>query len=710
MLRVEASRRVCAVQVHGSKFQELFNERRLCCPKMFSLPPPVLPQGPPREGDRLSQRPDGAAQPGQQQHTSSSMPAAPPLSATLTEAVAWTVGVAEYDAYLRECDCAPDVYSKLAELPIAERLKIARSTFTTQPDHPQPWLIRCMERYWEQKGKRRAGPYNPKPSQPMASSGNGPQNPIIPGSQSAPAFDPTASSPASMPGREAVPTSPKHVMTPETSCRRSLWSSPGSSQSPPEWVSAMNNNLKDKSKVMELFFTNLDADRILQLSKLPVAMQLHIAVACMLNPSAWPSVNEFVARCVATLELLDTPADLVASPSVQPKTLQLVVITVGYGMGLGHMAVHAALQQVSKVPSAVNLNLAGAYSFETDSVAVEIEKKIASKLHWTIHVCGDASALPHFVRSNAPSWKGCKVLLMSRLPRSKPSQQAGVGHGHTSLHETGSRLVWALLQALQLLAAEDKSNVLHLADIPVFTNKEDETCINRLFGDAFQAPVDFYGGTSRPHHLRTNYALRGCSLKHLYNKVDLFQTVDGWRWTPCGMPLNAATAGVVMTSAPSGAVCTAATEALYDDTGLSLDMKNALAVQTMTHMATQEKRLMSVQMWLYMLGLKDTVAEKVLKETHPCHGIMLAVNGLPPPAGMSTAPACGTGRWCKQCEVSLKMLGKCSHVPLMTDILVGLLTAAREAWSNQDVRTFKDVPQDEPHECGPSCPYVTQRQ
>ena len=203
--------------------------------------------------------------------------------------------------------------------------------------------------------------------------------------------------------------------------------------------------------------------------------------------------------------------------------------------------------------------------------------------------------------------------------------------------------------------------------------------------------------------------MRGVPFKHLYNKVELFQAVDGWQWTPSNMQLNAPTDGVAMTSAPSAAVSSAATEALYDSGALTQDMKHALATQTMTHMATQEKRLMSVPMWLHMLSLKDTVVEKALKELHPCHGVMLQVNGNPPPTGMANAPACGTGRWCRQCEASLRMLGKCSHVPLMTDILASLLTAAGESWGNQDVKNFRDIPKEPAHECRPSCAYVTQR-
>ena len=675
---------------------------------MWSLPPPVLHHEVVQHGGKSGPGKGAVGGAAIQPPMTPPMCAAQPLSSKLTEIMSWHVGVAEYDEYLAQQNCAPDVYAKLAEIPLPQRLKLARSTFQTQPSHPQSWLLRCIEKHWEQKGKGRGGPYNAGKSRSSSASPSAMYNSPGVHAQGLSSPNAFASPPSAVSEKDPVWASPGHGTTTEANVRRSLWSPGPANQTPPEWATEMHKNMKDKSKVMELFFSNVEGDKIAQLSKLSLPMQLHIAVSCMLNPSAWQSVNEYVVRCMATLERLENPGAAAPSSSGQPKTIQLVVITVGYGMGLGHMAVHAALQHVSRGVSSAMLQLVGAYSFETDMAAVEVEKTIASRLHWTLHVCGDASGLVPFVKNNASAWKGCKVLLMSRLPRGKALTEGGVGHAHTQLHQTGIRLVWPILQVLQYLGAEDKSNVLHLADIPVQTNRDDEAWLDKVFGVAFQPPLDYYNGTARVHHLRTNYTLRGVAVKHLYNRVDVCQTVDGWQWTPRNVTGDAARPAA-MTSAPSFAVCKAASEALYDDAGLSAEMKDALATQTMTHVATQERRLMSVSMWMHMLSLKESIAEKVLKETHPCHGVMLQVNGNPPPAGMPDAPACGTGRWCKQCEESLRVLGKCPHVPLMTDILVGLLTAAGEAWANQDVRNFKDVATDPAHECGPSCAYVTQR-
>ena len=368
---------------------------------MFSLSP-TAPPGPGHDGDSSGSHALGAAaMQAQQQQLSSPMTASQPLSATLTNALSWCVGVHEYDAYLRECNCAPDVYARLAEIPLSDRMKIARSTFQTRPEHPQSWLLRCIERHFESKQRARRGPYvqgtptvHPSFGVPFRSS---PPS----GQQRAVAVDAAASSPAGMSSTGGLSATQGEATTPEASVRRTLWSPASAPQNPPEWVLGMHKNLKDKSKLMEIFFGNIEADKIVLLSQLPLPMQLHIAVSCMLNSAAWQSANEYVARCMATLQRLDNPEASVPFASAQPKTIKLVVITVGYGMGLGHTAVHAALQHVSRVSSLANLQLVGAYSFETDTVAVEVEKKIASELGWTLHVCGDASGLVQFVKNNA---------------------------------------------------------------------------------------------------------------------------------------------------------------------------------------------------------------------------------------------------------------------------------------------------------------------
>ena len=698
-----------AVLLRFEAFSELF--------AMWSLPPPIMDHAQPRDTDGSGPGPTGlAAAQAHQQQMPPPMNSAQALSATLTQTVSWEVGVAEYDAYLRECNLAPDVYARLAEIPLADRLKIMRSTFHIKPEYPESWLMKCCA--WEDMvgrtrlGKGRGGPYTACNAQPNARSNAVGYSSPASVAQGFGSFDAAPSPPLGMIERDRVSVSPGRASSPDATVRRSLWSPGPAPQSPPEWVIGMHKNFKNKDKVMSLFRGSIDRDKIVQLSTLPLPMQLYIAFSCMLNPSAWQSVNEYVGRCIATFERLESPGAPAPSFGMQTKSIPLVIITVGYGMGLGHTAVHAALQHVSRGTSTANLQLVGAYSFETDTVAVEVETKIANELGWTLHVCGDASGLVQFVKNNASSWKGCKVLLMTRLPSGKSSTAAGAEVGQTQLHQKGIRLIWPILQVIQHLGAEDKSNILHLADIKAQTNKEDEAWLNKVFGEAFEAPLDFkhfyYNVTTRAHHLRTNYNLRGVGIKHLYNKVDLFQSVDGWQWTPCDGPANCPPPWV-LPSAPSKALCKAATQALYDYSALPMRMKVDLKMQTMTHMATQEKRLMSVRMWLHMLSLKDTIVEKVLKEMHPCHGVMLQVNGNPPPAGQANAVGCGTGRWCKQCEESLRMLGKCSHVPLMTDILASLLMAAGESWGNQDVKNFRDIPNEPAHECGPSCAYVTQR-
>jgi len=73
-------------------------------------------------------------------------------------------------------------------------------------------------------------------------------------------------------------------------------------------------------------------------------VQAAICTSALMNVAAWSSVNKHVQRYIANIEKMDfqTLGPTVAGDSVVQK---LVIITVGYGSGLGHMAVHAAVQQ-----------------------------------------------------------------------------------------------------------------------------------------------------------------------------------------------------------------------------------------------------------------------------------------------------------------------------------------------------------------------------
>jgi len=309
------------------------------------------------------------------------------------------------------------------------------------------------------------------------------------------------------------------------------------------------------------------------------------------------------------------------------------------------------------------------------------------------------------IRANSSTWDGCKVLLLTRLPKPKPSAAGAPADEGAVFHRPGLRLMWAVLQTLQFYAARDKTRVLHLADIHPLKNQQDEIWLNDKFGPAFLAPLKHYRSTTRVHHMRTNLRMPpGSNVRHIYKPIELQQNLDGWKWTPTGVTTGNGPE-LAMNSAPHHTVVKAAADSVFSGISLSPQMLQELHTQTMTHLQTNEQRLMSVKMWLHFLHLRGTPAEDAVLEAYPCFHMILQVTGQKAPDQLPTAVACGTGRWCQQCETALSLLGKCALVPLLTDILSALLAACGEAWSTGSTEEWSMCPLEEPHDCGSNCPF-----
>jgi hypothetical protein len=161
-----------------------------------------------------------------------------------------------------------------------------------------------------------------------------------------------------------------------------------------------------------------------------------------------------------------------------------------------------------------------------------------------------------------------------------------------------------------------------------------------------------------------------------------------------------------MNSAPHNIVVKAAADSVFSGAKLSPHLQQELVMQTMTHLQTKERRLFSVRMWMHFLHLQNTYAEETLMEAFPCFQMILQVTGQKAPDKLPTAVACGTGRWCKNCETALSLLGKCALVPLLTDMLSALLAVCGDAWTTGSTDEWMTCPLDERHDCGPNCPYL----
>ena len=287
------------------------------------------------------------------------------------------------------------------------------------------------------------------------------------------------------------------------------------------------------------------------------------------------------------------------------------------------------MQHLSNWPTTKMLHfvLAGVYSFEISDQAKIVEAKLAARLGWTLHQCGDASNMLDVIRANAATWTGSKVLLFTRLPKPKQGSAGAPADEGAVLHKRGLRLVWPVLQTVQYFTASDKTRLVHLFDIHLLKNRKDETWLNDQFGPAFLAPLKHYRSTTRVHHMRTNLRMPpGSNVRHIYKPIDLQQSLDGWKWTPTGV-VKVDGAELAMNSAPHHTVVKAASESVFSGTMLPSQLQQELHTQTMTHLQTKEQRLMSVRMWMHFLHLRGTPAEDALTEAYPCFRMMVQVKG-----------------------------------------------------------------------------------
>ena len=148
---------------------------------------------------------------------SSAVPAAPDSSAnlreTITAAVNWRCGHAEYDTYISNLALPPDILQSLSQVDQASRMKMFRSTWQTKPDYPISWLEKCLERHQTSKGAGRATPYQrekgsglPPAKQTMASAAAAPIQNGISSSMQSPASSHISASPASATHPAAITT------------------------------------------------------------------------------------------------------------------------------------------------------------------------------------------------------------------------------------------------------------------------------------------------------------------------------------------------------------------------------------------------------------------------------------------------------------------------------------------------------------------------
>ena len=592
----------------------------------------------------------------------------------------WRVQDGDLDEYIRGLCLSGDLLRDLGHVPAKERAKMYQNTRTNRPEHPESWLAKCVENWFTSLRGHRSNPYqqgarpgHPAGMLPSASCAARQQGQAV-AAVTPPATTSAVASPAGLSDRSG--SRRKNDGGALESHRKALFS-PSTRSQPPNWAMEMFASEGNKSRQVSIFFTALSHEVMHEVTAVAPGVQWQIALACMYSSAAWGAVNDgalhFLGMWRKMEECRSNPQ---SSLVINVPLFKLVVVAVGLNIGCGLYSLVASLKSFQQ-QAECSVQVDALYSFETDADAIALEASLAQALHLPLTAMGDISGLLGFLRQTIPHWQNYFVLLLGRLP----SKQEKLWNFSM---QTGSKsMIESLLDGVVFLSTQCPTSFLYLLDIAEQSDSNQESWLTDNFGQPRFAPMQHYGATSRVHHLRTNLRRSPGPWVHRYTKPDLGAVVDGLQWRPKGSP-----ASLVMTSAPSELICHGASERLFDASSLSAEVQRGLDVQTAVDVASLEERVLSVNLWLTFLGIKNSPIDKVLSDHLPCFRMMVQSTGQKASAE-GPAVLCGSGRWCCNCEKALKFIGKCWHVPLMSDCLISLLVTARSASLVADEQAFR---------------------
>jgi hypothetical protein len=194
---------------------------------------------------------------------------------------------------------------------------------------------------------------------------------------------------------------------------------------PPAWARDVVTNLHDKSRMLRSFFTQLDGDVIAEVASLRPDMQVHLVFSCALAWSSAPSASDVLRGLLQAHKCLVADAGTVVSPTAAKATVNLVIIQVGFPLGIGHVALKAALNLVLQDCSNVMVHVLESYSFvRGDQQAVLAN---ASKTVLQVKcIVAQISTMPEVCQTGVQRWSELAVKVLFLI------NEAGLDLSHAS--------------------------------------------------------------------------------------------------------------------------------------------------------------------------------------------------------------------------------------------------------------------------------------
>jgi hypothetical protein len=621
----------------------------------------------------------------------------------------WTTGSVQVDNAFGKLTIDHNILLQLGQLSVQERSTMITGTLKKNPSHPNAWLNKCLSNSTRgSAGSANGVSQAQQPRRVASPMMHGPpikvcrleQNPLPQAKQETPQAS------AVLPIVAVVhPVTPPDVEE-GIPIFYKIPIGPGASVCMPEWVREGLLCIDDPQALLSQVCTRFDEQVGQSFFQHTPRLQVMMIVSLLFNAHMWTDVNAGMSQLLMLHDgALGNPEVAIVGLEEVKCVLQLIVIHNCSGVGTGFLVFHTALKMFATQFPGTEFKVVEEHSFEIDPVAMKVQQRVAELMSITVEFHPDVNELPDLISKNKQAWAGKKLLMLNSFPCKNTSTASNFRdrESGSGFHMQHSRAVWPIIEAIsEALPEFGKGCSFHLTEYPPCGNEGEESLMNKHFGQSVGVTTAYYRSAKRDRNIRTepfNLELKYCSVP-----TDPSGSMDGWTW--CG---NRDHRGQLMHGTYPEVVLRSYIVKLTQDAMFKLESLGEGELKTlnsikMMHAVTKDERFISRDFWYQWLGMLNTCIAKALDELFPCMVWIIKSAGVRSHF-QGVGEACGTSRWCRNCEQVFLHLGQAWHVPIMVDIAFALLKKISDVNRNNDVMnsSCRNVVKEVVHKCGPGC-------
>jgi hypothetical protein len=401
---------------------------------------------------------------------------------------------------------------------------------------------------------------------------------------------------------------------------------------PPAWARDVVTNLHDKSRMLRSFFTQLDGDVIAEVASLRPDMQVHLVFSCALAWSSAPSASDVLRGLLQAHKCLVADAGSVVSPTAAKTTVNLVIIQVGFPLGIGHVALKAALNLVLQDCSNVMVHVLDCFSFVQGDQQAAMAN--ASKPFLQVKcIVAQLSTMPEVCQTRVQRWSelSAKVLFVindAGLELSHSSSSAVVVAAPTSPKCAEVSCDSAIQTALNCLQSSMGQG--HVATLLVAHSNVNCVVRTNLCG----SDVELGSSDYLPLFQTWRYVAWPVIDKVVGHSsaAPVVVELDGWRW--CAQVNKPARLDYL--NKPMELLRLLDVR-LFQERVLTAQEELEVLGVSMHNPLLDVTKLISREFLLLMHGHDSLPSRRVLQDICPCHGSILGSTGTSFPEGLHGA-------------------------------------------------------------------------